>query len=710
MSDETSTLPKEHPQVGIDAAGNFVVAWVERSNEDSPQVMYRQYTAEQAEFLPIMRADVLSSTVASNIDLAVMPSGEFIITWDGASEYSAYAVYAAQFKEDGSPKALPLRLTDKALFSPAAPVISANEAGDFVVAWEAINSDGFTSLGFRSVSAQGEHLSSEKTLNTSGHFLAKERKASLSLVDNQFVIAWQCRCGKLRSDIFLQRFSLSGESQGEQFQPIAGGNVNQHLPAVTLESSGLVELLWLDKKPLRNLNTIYRQTFAADNIPMNDAIPVHTFAGTEMADSLNLVSDPKDNLHALWGSVVPQTLQRRFSYANANVSRALMSRTVHPNAEKVHIVGVSQLSNPVSWTWHQLAGSEVFINNADQPIANFKAPDHNDQLIFELRVTTADGFVSRDQVVIHVSDSVGAFDDADVVSFEESWYDDRYESLNLVENGDFLGEVVTQVSVEFIEGFEQHSISGEYLLSGETLAIPYKVPNFVVESTTSIYKVSAQSVDGKIFEKLLIIVIENTPSIIPVPELSELEEWQMWAGVPQTLTLPKDPHDSIDVCEWYEIDSNGNPIEDGLQDIFLNTYEIDSGNEYFVHFLPAFVGYVSQDTTITIRRTCSLHGETVQVNDFSVVLKNLPYDINLRCDSVAKSDESFFYNFDDQRANFRTKGCELIQHSGPTLLHIGWYSLVATNVEEEAIVDFTIKCTSLEDEVDSKRFEVLILP
>ncbi len=64
-----------------------------------------------------------------------------------------------------------------------------------------------------------------------------------------------------------------------------------------------------------------------------------------------------------------------------------------------------------SYSWTQLKGAAVTINNADQAVADFKAPDSDTGLLFQLTVTDNDGAEGSAEIAVNVTN--GSVPDAD---------------------------------------------------------------------------------------------------------------------------------------------------------------------------------------------------------------------------------------------------------------------------------------------------------
>jgi hypothetical protein len=121
------------PSVGVDATGNFVVAWEGRPPTPSPpQIGYlRRFDASG---VPLSGdVPIVPDKFAFGVNVAVVPDGAFLTGWtDG------YSLWTRAFDAAGTPAAPALRVDTDFSGYGATPGMAASMGGDgtFVVAWE----------------------------------------------------------------------------------------------------------------------------------------------------------------------------------------------------------------------------------------------------------------------------------------------------------------------------------------------------------------------------------------------------------------------------------------------------------------------------------------------------------------------------------------------------------------------------------------------
>src|SRR5205085_2357340 len=94
-----TTDSQVHPSVGMDAAGDFVVAWQSFGQDGTGYGVYaRRYGAAGAAQGGEFRANVTTTGSQSNPAVAVDAAGDFVIAWDSAGQDGSGAgVYARRY-------------------------------------------------------------------------------------------------------------------------------------------------------------------------------------------------------------------------------------------------------------------------------------------------------------------------------------------------------------------------------------------------------------------------------------------------------------------------------------------------------------------------------------------------------------------------------------------------------------------------------------
>ncbi|MCA9094757.1 MAG: hypothetical protein KDA68_14820, partial [Planctomycetaceae bacterium] len=139
-----TSLDQRYQSVGMDADGDFVIAWQSNLQDGSGYGIYAQrYNAlgvpQGSEFL-------VNSTTAGN---QVFPAvdmdddGDFIITWmSKLQDGSGYGIYAQRYNALGVPQDSEFRVSTYTSNDQSFPAIAMDAGGDFIITWQSNLQDG----------------------------------------------------------------------------------------------------------------------------------------------------------------------------------------------------------------------------------------------------------------------------------------------------------------------------------------------------------------------------------------------------------------------------------------------------------------------------------------------------------------------------------------------------------------------------------------
>jgi Ca2+-binding RTX toxin-like protein len=136
----TTLRQQSQPTVGIDAAGNFVIAW-RSQDSDSSGIYAQRYSAGGKPRGPEFQVNSTSIGNQTTPALGVDAEGGFTITWASNGQGSSYDIYAQRYNIDGKPSGSESRVNQIRSRAQTDPAIGMAANGDFVVGW-ATNSQG----------------------------------------------------------------------------------------------------------------------------------------------------------------------------------------------------------------------------------------------------------------------------------------------------------------------------------------------------------------------------------------------------------------------------------------------------------------------------------------------------------------------------------------------------------------------------------------
>jgi hypothetical protein len=161
-----------------------------------------------------LTADFRVNTYATGtqrwVSVASDPTGNVIVAWESSGQDgSLRGAYAQRFAASGIPAGGEFRVITYTTFDQAAPVVTADAAGNFVVTWQSNVQDG-SGLGVfaQRYTAAGSPSGGEFRVNTQTSSEQSNPAVACDPAGN-FVIAWQGN-GQDGSGygIFAQRFNL----------------------------------------------------------------------------------------------------------------------------------------------------------------------------------------------------------------------------------------------------------------------------------------------------------------------------------------------------------------------------------------------------------------------------------------------------------------------------------------------------------------------
>ena len=191
-------LIQVEPAVASDTAGDYVVVWTSYgSGSDSAangNIVAQRFSPYGIAQGPEFTVNSYTTGNQSSPDVAMDPSGDFVVTWCGAGPQDANGVYARIFDPTGTP------LTDQFLVNNYTlgdhnqqPKVAINSASDFVVSWSGYVQGQFNNsqeIYYRRFSSDGTPLSGQ-TLATASTGQTEENSDVAVDAKGDFVVAWQ---------------------------------------------------------------------------------------------------------------------------------------------------------------------------------------------------------------------------------------------------------------------------------------------------------------------------------------------------------------------------------------------------------------------------------------------------------------------------------------------------------------------------------------
>ena len=149
-----------NPSVGMDSAGDFVIAWESKSFSANPEDgsgvgVYAQRQHNSSGVAVGSQFQVNTYTAGNQKDPAVAmdSAGDFVIAWQSGytsgttQDGSGYGVYAQRYNAGGVAQGSEFRVNTYTTGNQELPSVAMDSAGDFVVAWQSGYTFGTTEDG-----------------------------------------------------------------------------------------------------------------------------------------------------------------------------------------------------------------------------------------------------------------------------------------------------------------------------------------------------------------------------------------------------------------------------------------------------------------------------------------------------------------------------------------------------------------------------------
>ena len=202
-----TTAAQSRPGVAMDASGNFVVVWDGEGQDGSDTgVFARRYTAGGAPLGPEFQVNTYTTGYQAFPSVGMDGAGNFVVAWSShGQDGSTWGIFGQRFDSAGAAVGGEFRVNSSTTDSQVYPSVTVAPGGSFVVVWtsaEGIGDFGVFGQKFDALGAPRgvEFRLNEQTTGAQGH------AAVASAADGNFVAVWH-DSGEGTVDVFGRRFS-----------------------------------------------------------------------------------------------------------------------------------------------------------------------------------------------------------------------------------------------------------------------------------------------------------------------------------------------------------------------------------------------------------------------------------------------------------------------------------------------------------------------
>jgi hypothetical protein len=250
--------------VGMDADGNFVVAWI------SAEVLAQRFDASGG---PIGGPITVGSSGApQDVEVAVNAGGDFAITWSSGNN-----VFVRRFDAAGSAVAPAAQVNQLATTTQDGAAVTINDDGNYIVAWRRESGSGSTAASAvfaRRFNADGSANGAEFRADPAS-FQSSSAPSIAMDADGDFVVAWQ-RASADSADIFAQMFNADATRHGREFYVNGTKRLGQRDPSVAMNAGGEFVVSWASFGQDGDDEAVYAREFTVAGLAKNSEIRVNT--------------------------------------------------------------------------------------------------------------------------------------------------------------------------------------------------------------------------------------------------------------------------------------------------------------------------------------------------------------------------------------------------------------------------------------------------
>jgi|GEM_PF-654139 len=259
VNSDSGTTDQWDASAVMDAAGNSVVVWYDLRHDDGNWNIVDQYGQRyDAAGNPVGSNFIINDTLSANLrygydpKAAFLPGGGFVVTWYGYDNSWNGIVYAQLFAADGTPVGGNIDVSDGSS-SEYCSDVAASDSG-FMITWYD-NRNSSWDIYAQLFKFNGDTVGGNFRVDDGS---SDQYNPRIAANGNGYVVTWQdYRYGN--SDIYAQRFDITGDTLGGNFLVDDGGNY-QYDPSLAMADSGFV-IAWYDYRYDGSYSDIYAQQY-----------------------------------------------------------------------------------------------------------------------------------------------------------------------------------------------------------------------------------------------------------------------------------------------------------------------------------------------------------------------------------------------------------------------------------------------------------------
>jgi hypothetical protein len=291
--------------VASDASGNFVIAWVGDSQDESGAGVFGQrYDSAGTPLGSEFQINSVATAAQVTPSVASDAAGNFVVVWSGfVGDGDQYGIFGQRYDNAGGPLGSEFQVNTITTHAQRFPSLASDSSGNFVAVWgctpPVFYSCAYEMSGQRYDSG-GAALGGEFRINSTS---SQQKYPSIaSAASGSFVVVWQSvyQDGHAQG-IFGQRYDSAGAALGGEFQINSYTSFNQQRPSVSSDAAGNFVVVWESYRQDGSNYSVQGQRFDSLGAPQGGEFRVNTYT-TGAQQNPSVASDAIGNFLVTWAS------------------------------------------------------------------------------------------------------------------------------------------------------------------------------------------------------------------------------------------------------------------------------------------------------------------------------------------------------------------------------------------------------------------------
>ena len=296
-----TTSTQRYPNVGTDAAGDFVVVWQSYGQDgDRNGIFGQRFNRAGAPLGTEFQVNTYTTGYQERPRVAVGSDGHFLVVWQSeGKDGDGFGIVARRYDSAGSPQGDEFVVNTYTTGDQDLPKIAIAGTGSFVVAWESYDPDNsIEQTVVRRLDASGTPVGSE--------FVAVPDQSPDSVAADaagNFVLAWTGFGEEgLNGGIDARRFDSDGNALGTEFHVNTFTTSQQVGASVAMGPTGNFVVIWdsFDQEAPSDTG-VYGQRYDSTGAPLGTEFHVNTYTtGSQIRPDVAL--SPDGDFTVVWQS------------------------------------------------------------------------------------------------------------------------------------------------------------------------------------------------------------------------------------------------------------------------------------------------------------------------------------------------------------------------------------------------------------------------